>query len=164
MVPPAAVAETRAYLRVDGAGEDALVAQLLRGACTVCEGFTGQAVIAREIVQTVRVTGGWQRLGRTPVRGVLAVADAAGIALPVDAYAIDIDASGDGWVRVDGLRAGRVTVTFRVGIAEDWDGVPDALRHGIVRLAAHLYTRSEDAAPPAAVTALWRPFRRMRLR
>jgi hypothetical protein len=47
--------------------------------------------------------------------------------------------------------------------------LPAALRHGILRLAAHFYThRASEGAPggepPAAVTALWRPYRRLRLR
>jgi uncharacterized phiE125 gp8 family phage protein len=52
-------------------------------------------------------------------------------------------------------------------MATDPNGLPEALRHGIVRLAAHLYSHrdeAEQAGPPAAVTALWRPWRRLRLR
>jgi len=43
--------------------------------------------------------------------------------------------------------------------------LPEPLRQGIVRLAAHLYTvRGEaEAPPPACVAALWRPWRRLRL-
>jgi uncharacterized phiE125 gp8 family phage protein len=51
-------------------------------------------------------------------------------------------------------------------MAPDWTGLPEALRQGVVRLAAHFYTHrtaAEDEGPPAAVTALWRPWRRMRL-
>jgi hypothetical protein len=48
-----------------------------------------------------------------------------------------------------------------------WSEVPEALRQGMVRLAAHLYAhrdREEGAGPPAAVTALWRLWRRLGLR
>lgn len=47
----------------------------------------------------------------------------------------------------------------------DWSALPEALRHGVIRLAAHLYRDGDGAAaaPPAAVAALWRPWRRMRL-
>jgi uncharacterized phiE125 gp8 family phage protein len=62
---------------------------------------------------------------------------------------------------------GRLVVRFAAGMAVDWDTLPDGLRHGIVRLAAHLF-RQRDAnevlpAPPAAVAALWSPWRRLRL-
>lgn len=94
---------------------------------------------------------------------------AAGAAFPIAGgqHAIDIDANGEGWVRVTNAgEARRVRVSYRAGMAAEWAGLPDALRHGIVRLAAHLYTHraaAADEAPPAAVTALWRPFRRMRI-
>lgn len=51
-------------------------------------------------------------------------------------------------------------------LESDWSALPEALRHGVIRLAAHLYREGEGAAaaaPPAAVAALWRPWRRMRL-
>lgn len=52
-------------------------------------------------------------------------------------------------------------------LPEEWDDVPQALRHGTIRLAAHLYRRRDDeadsATPPASVAALWRPWRRLHL-
>lgn len=48
----------------------------------------------------------------------------------------------------------------------DWAAVPPALNEGIIRFAAHLYRERDaagDAAPPAAVAALWRPWRELRL-
>ena len=60
--------------------------------------------------------------------------------------------------------AGAVRVTYRAGLAADWARVPEPLALGLVRLAGHLWTvRDGDAAPPAAVAALWSPWRRMRL-
>ena len=91
--------------------------------------------------------------------------------LEATAFAIDIDRGGDGWVRLTApgeLR--RIRVGYEAGVAGAWADLPAALRHGILRLAAHLYThrageggRGTDE-PPAAVAALWRPFRRLRLR
>jgi uncharacterized phiE125 gp8 family phage protein len=63
--------------------------------------------------------------------------------------------------------AGRVAVRFTAGLAPDWAALPEALRHGVLRLAAHQYRQREgdqqSALPPAAVAALWRPWRRLRL-
>lgn len=83
--------------------------------------------------------------------------------LAVDAYAIDIDRNGDGWVRVG--QRGTVRIAYRAGIAADGTGVPEAVRLGIIRLAGEYYAQRDGAAtaPPAAVSALWRPWRRMRL-
>ncbi|MCI4589849.1 hypothetical protein MOK15_07065 [Sphingobium sp. BYY-5] len=166
----ASLAELKAYLRIETGGEDAVLAGLLRSAATLCEQFVGQWLVARDVRETVAGDGGWQRLSARPVLGIESVAavDADGVseALPVGGYAIDIDAAGDGWVR--STRAGDrrvLAVSYRAGMASEMNGLPEALRQGIVRLAADHYLArgTESAAPPAVVSALWRPFRRMRL-
>jgi hypothetical protein len=50
-------------------------------------------------------------------------------------------------------------------MADDENGVPEPIRQGVLRLVAHMFTdRDGDGGePPAAVTALWRPYRRLRL-
>lgn len=45
---------------------------------------------------------------------------------------------------------------------ESWAAVPPPVAHGMVVLAAHLFeNRGRDDEPPAAVAALWRPYRRL---
>jgi uncharacterized phiE125 gp8 family phage protein len=171
VLPEAAMAEAKAYLRIVGTDEDALVARLMRSAAELCEQFTGQVLIARAFTELLAAPAAWARLGATPVRAISGVealsAEGAAVPLAAVAYAIDIDANGDGWVRVtDAGAAKRVRVSFEAGMASQWSGVPETLRQGTVRLAAHLYTKrdaADDIGPPAAVTALWRPWRRMRL-
>ena len=167
-----AVEEAKSYLRIESEEEDALLAGLIRAATGLCEGFTGQALIVREVREAIPAASDWRRLVRTPVRAISAVerltADGVAVALPVDGYAIDIDANGDGWVRTTAQAgATRALVTYQAGLATDWNGVPEPVRQGIVRLAAHLFTHrdaADDGGPPAAVAALWRPWRRMRLK
>lgn len=168
---PIALAELKAFLRVTMSDEDALLAGLARGAADLCEAFTGRALIGRAVEQAMAASSAWARLGAAPVLSIEGVAalgeDGEASPLAAAAFAIDIDAAGDGWVRVlDAGGAKRVLVSYRAGMAADPNGLPEALRHGIVRLAAHLYTHRDEAdqAPPAAVTALWRPWRRLRLR
>ncbi|WP_246524814.1 head-tail connector protein [Sphingobium phenoxybenzoativorans] len=164
-----AVAQVKAYLRIDSNGEDALTEELLRAALAHAEAFTGQVTLTRAGVATMPVAERWTRLPVTPVRSIGALrgipAEGSVFTLPVGSHAIDIDASGDGWVRVTTPgSAGRVEVPLVAGMAEDWDGLPEGLRQGVVRLAAHMFTDRDGLnAPPAAVTALWRPWRRMRL-
>lgn len=84
--------------------------------------------------------------------------------------------SSTGWTitssirfRVGAAGAGgaRLQVEYRAGIATDWMGVPEPLRQGVLRLTAYLYAQRGEAGapgqgdPPAAVAALWRPYRRM---
>lgn len=180
---PAALTEAKAFLRVDGASEDALIGALVATACALCEAFIGQMLIARGVTETVAAGAGWTRLGRTPVLSVTGVAEVgaggAATAVPAGEHGVDIDADGDGWVRAggafvappyasgaDGRRVLRVS--YRAGLAADWTAVPAALRQGVVRLVAHLYAHRDamghagtGGEPPAAVAALWRTYRRM---
>ena len=142
---------------------------MTRAATELCEAFTGRLLIAREVEEVLPATRRWARLGVRPVRSIGAVsalaADGTASALPSHAYAIDVDAAGDGWVRLTAPSdAKRVRVGYVAGLADDGNAVPEALRQGIVRLAAHMYARGDESGmPPAAITALWRPWRRLRL-
>lgn len=160
------VDDAKAYLRLETAHEDALIERLVASARSLCEAFLGQLLIRREVIETLPASGAWQRLAASPVAAIDAVvalaADGTTSALPVGGFAIDIDPAGDGWVRVGG--GGRVRVTYRAGLAEDAEGVPAAIGQGVTRLVAHLHAHRDDTAePPAAIAALWRPFRRLRL-
>jgi uncharacterized phiE125 gp8 family phage protein len=169
--PPEAVAEAKALLRVALADEDDLIAALMAAAVELCEQFTRQVMLARVFTETLCAAPQWQRLSATPVRSISGVealtVDGSAVALGPEAYAIDIDANGDGWVRVTAPGAARrVRVAYQAGLAAEWSKLPEALRHGTLRLAAFLYAHRDagaEAGPPAAVTALWRPWRRMRL-
>jgi uncharacterized phiE125 gp8 family phage protein len=111
-------------------------------------------------------------LSAGPVQGIDAVAslDEAGTAtaLAGESFAAGVDAGGEGWVQLlASVDAPRLRVSYRAGMAVDWNGVPEMLRHGIIRLAAQYYLRrdgSETIEIPTAVTALWRPWRRLRLK
>lgn len=168
--PGASLGELKDYLRITGNGEDVLLEALLLSATGLCEQFVGQWLMIGEARETVRADGGWQRLAARPVIAVLGVdavtPDGEAEALPVEDYAVDIDAAGDGWVRVHPAGERRVAaVRYRAGLAEAPEGLPGAIRQGIVRLAAeHFSARGgEMLSPPAVVSALWRPWRRMRL-
>jgi uncharacterized phiE125 gp8 family phage protein len=158
--------EAKAYLRVETDAEDAQIEAMITAARETCEGFVGGPLVRRELTATVAGGGSWQRLEAAPVWAIGAVeaVDATGTATPLaaDSYAIDIDARGEGWVRAPGDM--RVRVSYQAGLAADAAAVPESIAQGVIRLAAHLYTVRDTAqAPPAAVTALWRPWRRMRI-
>jgi uncharacterized phiE125 gp8 family phage protein len=167
---PVALAELKAFLRISVSDEDALLAGLTRAAVDLCEAFTGRALIDRAVEEMVAASTARTRLSAGPVRGIDGVASVneAGAAteLAAEAFAAEMDAHGEGWVWLRGtVAAKRLRVTYRAGLAVDWNGVPEMLRHGIIRLAAVYYLRRGEAGGvemPAAVTALWRPWRRLR--
>lgn len=171
--PAAAIADARdaakLHLRVSGTGEDAALEAHAAAALALCEAFTGRALIVRDWTGLVPATRCWQRLAAAPVTAITGVtglgADGAGFALASDAYAIDVDANGEGWVRVTAPgAAGRAEVAYSAGMAADYSGLPAPITQGAVLLIGHFFDgRAAREAPPAAVAALWRPWRRMRL-
>jgi uncharacterized phiE125 gp8 family phage protein len=154
--------EAKAYLRLETGQEDALIAGLVASATGVAEAYLGMPLIRRETADVLAADGRWRRLRTAPVHAITAVTDAEGAPLPARAYAIDIDPAGEGWVRASG--AGRARVTYVAGGSASAAEVPPAIAQGVIRLTAHLYANRDEAAPPpAAVAALWRPHRRLRL-
>ncbi len=159
--------DARAHLRITGNAEDELIERLAATALALAEAFTGRAWIAREWTEIRRANGAWTVLEAAPVLAIdlVEAIDVDGVAtsLPPDAHAIDIDADGAGWVRVTGDTA-RVRVTYQAGVAADWASLPAPVAQGVLLLIAHLFgDRGGADAPPAAVAALWRPWRQMRL-
>ncbi|RYY47821.1 MAG: hypothetical protein EOP59_00350 [Sphingomonadales bacterium] len=171
--PPAALAAARdaakAHMRVLGADEDTLIATYAASALALAEAFAGRALILREWNAMLSVSPRWQALAMTGVAAITSVsglsADGDTFALASDAYAIDVDADHVGWVRTTAPgAAGRIAVTYQAGLAADWGTLPAPIAQGVVLLVAHLFEqRDRGGAPPAAVSALWRPWRRMRL-
>ncbi|MDT0576527.1 phage head-tail connector protein [Croceicoccus sp. F390] len=176
-LPAAALAELKQWLGINTMREDALLFQLLVAALDICEGYTGVSLIERDFeeMHAARAPfspGGWQEVSTRPVQQVVSVTgvhgDGTREVLAQSAFRSEIDANGVGRFRItEAGGATRVSVRYRAGMVTDWASLPEALRHGIVRLAAH-HHRSRDAAdasvaPPLAVTALWQPWRRMRL-
>lgn len=170
-VPLAALEELKSWLAITTSGDDAALTGALEAALAMCEAFTGQLPLVTTLEERLRPSGAWQALATRPVQAIGPVEslalDGARSAMASEAYAIDIDADAVGRVRF-AASGGRdlALVTFDAGLASDWASLPDGLRHGLVRLAAALYRAREDEAPqapPAAVAALWRPYRRLRV-
>lgn len=162
----AALPELKDWLRLESGTDDAALARVLAAALAHAEEFCGQVVLQRAGIESVRAGAEWRRLVATPlvsISSALKLADdGSAVALGLADYAIDRDGSGDAYVRlVQG--SGVVELHLVAGLAASWAGLPDGLRQGVLRLAAHLFIEREADGPPAIVAALWRPWRRMRL-
>lgn len=92
--------DLKAYLKISLTDEDDALTDLLRTASEAAERFLGQLVVARSVDEVLPAGSGWRTLAIRPVRSITAVtgipAEGAEFALPVENYAIDIDAGGVG--------------------------------------------------------------------
>lgn len=168
--PIVTMSEAQAYVRIETGEEEALLAGLIRTASGLCEAFINQVVIARAFDCDLPGSGAWERIPITPIRSItdVTVVDSSGAETPLAPpdYTLDIDYAADGWVRLRQPQSlTRLRVSGTAGMADDENGVPEPIRQGVLRLVAHLFTARDgtDGEPPAAVTALWRSYRRMRL-
>ncbi|ABC64894.1 head-tail connector protein [Erythrobacter litoralis] len=163
--------ELKHWLAITRSDEDASLEALIRSALETCEAFTGSLPIAASVEEIHPARRDWQGLYTCPVQAITQTegipAEGARIAFAPGDYEIEIDADGRGLFRLlKPSAAGRIAVRFSAGLAPDWESLPDGLRHGILRLAAHNFRTRESADgpnPPAAVAALWRPWRRLRV-
>lgn len=172
VLPASALAELKQWLGITTAHDDALLGALLRAALDMCEAFTGQMPIEAGCEEVLAARGGWLALSTCPVQSVTTLEalarDGTRSAIAASGYELELEADGAAKVRL--LHPGtptRVAVGFTAGLAPDWDSLPDSLRQGVLRLAAYQHRERDSgasgASPPAAVAALWRPWRRMRL-
>lgn len=169
---PAALSEVKAWLGIATSRDDAELTALLMAALELCEGFTGTMPLQAGCEEVLIASADWQTLSTRPVQsvtGLSAIAtDGTRTTLAGTDYEFDLDADGTGKVRLRRpLSQSRIAVRFTAGLSPDWGSLPDAIHHGILRLAAHQHRGRDDArvspTPPAVVAALWRPWRRMRL-
>ncbi len=166
-----ALIEAKALLRLETIDEEALLAAQLRTALELAEDFTGSVwlaatyrekrALAREIVLQKRP---FQLL--TAVR--LLYANGSEVAL--DPTQITTQSSDHGEVMLSmpvvAMDGRDVVISYRAGAYSDWTYLPDGLRMGVLRMAAHLFTWRDDALSvgvPGAVAALWRPYKQLRL-
>ncbi|HVM38281.1 MAG TPA: hypothetical protein VM265_07840 [Sphingomicrobium sp.] len=168
--PIVSLGEAQAFVRIETGEEEALLAGLIRTASALCEAFINQAIIERPFSIDLPASAGWQRLEILPVRSIDRVeamaSDGSSELLPPEAHSVDVDSSGQGWVKIAAPASiRRVRVSGTAGMADHPNQVPEPIRQGVLRLVAHLFASRDGGGgePPAAVTALWRPYRRMQL-
>ena len=161
--------EARAFLRVDPAEEDPSLAAAIRAAIVHAEHFTRTVLIRRPARETICASSGWHGLCLAPVVAVTGVTgislEGVRAVLPPDAWLTKPGSQGEAYVRI--LSAGTASqaeIACIVGLSECWADLPESLRLGILRLAAHFHSHRDaacDAGPPAAARALLLPWRRM---
>lgn len=167
---PVSLNEARNWLRLGATIDDAVVAQLVRAATNICEAFIGRWLIVRAGEESLPLCAGAVELGARPMVAVdqvaLVAADGTATALEPDAWRAVIARDGTARLTIHAPGdATRVRVGYRAGMADTPNGIPEAIRQGVVRMTQYLHDARDGsgAAPPAAIAALWQPWRRLTL-
>jgi uncharacterized phiE125 gp8 family phage protein len=167
---PLTLAEAKAWLRVDGAEEDALILHCLASARRQVEALSGQRLITqrwRVVLDAANLPAGPLPLPFSPLQAVeaLSLTQADGSTATPDAASWRHDDAGL-WL-APGLTAHSLVLTLRLGYGDAAAAVPEPLLHAVRLLLARAFEQRGDgegeAALPAAVPGLLAPFRRLRL-
>ena len=171
----------KTWLAISGARDDVLLTDLLISALRLCEGFIGSFPLLTTLREDLAASTQRQKFVSHPITAIAAVEavgqDNSRRALAPGDYVVETAFDGTATIRLAAaLPEPRIAVTMKAGLAPDWATLDPALRQGIIRLAAHYYRERDYAEreagargtlptgiPPAAVTALWQPWRRLRL-
>ena len=166
-----ALEELKRWLAISRSGEDALLIDLLGSSLALCEAFTGQVPVEQVFQEQVTPTSGVHHLTTRPVQSLVSAElvqqGGARVALEDSEFAFESDAAGLACLELSKDLEGRaVALSVRAGIATDWASLPSALKQGAIRLAAYYYRERDSqrtTPPPASITALWRPWRAIRI-
>ncbi|MGO4525592.1 head-tail connector protein [Microvirga sp. 2MCAF35] len=178
-VEPIALAEMKAYLRVDDddGTQDDLIAGLVKAARLMVEAASRRILIEQRwrVVLDRWPAGGTILLPLSPVIAVdgIKITDASGDASDIPASAFEVDVLSD-LPRItvnDAPQPGKlrngISIELRAGYGTAPEAVPATLKLAIRILVAHWFENRGDAIgeqilPPEAL-ALVAPFQRMRL-
>ena len=170
-----ALADLKSWLGIARPDEDSLLVELLHASVALCEAFTGQAPLVQTVEERLATVQGRRPLRSRPIQEFvtleLIAQDGTRSPVPASGFSFVLDDSQGAWLELNRTLEGQaVVVRIAAGIAADWASLPDALKQGVIRMAAyHHRDRDRDSAatrgapPPASVAALWRPWRIMRL-
>lgn len=169
---PVTLEAVRGWLRLgEQQGEDRLLTDLIAAATGLCEAFIGQAIYVRGAEWRGQMVAGGLAMA-LPLRPFVALDEVARLdgedelPLGAESYALMVEADGCAKLRLKaGFGVWPMVVRYRAGMAAAPEMVPEALRHGILRMVLHLYETRDGTSgagamgPPAAVAALWQPWR-----
>jgi uncharacterized phiE125 gp8 family phage protein len=169
----AALVEFKKWLGITRPDEDEMLTQLLEASLAMCEAFTGQMPLSQTVEERLPTQAGRYPLTSHPIQSLtsaeLIAQDGTRSALDPDSYRFALQDASMASVELPMTLEGQaVAMRVNAGIASDWEALPAPLKQGVVRLAAYHYRdRDRDGSrslpPPASVTALWRPWRLVRL-
>lgn len=171
VISAAPLAEIKSYLRLETADDDALLATLFRSALALAEDFLGEILLTsswREVRSGVLTF----TLAQAPFQSltVMSLTDANGLVTQIDPRTVTIDLTDHTeallTLAMSPPDRSRLTIDYVAGRASEWNSLPEPIRLGILRQTVHLYAHRDepsDVGIALAATALWRPYKRLRL-
>lgn len=168
-VEPVSLGEAQTFLKIEDERDAARIEALVRTSREACELFLGFALVSRTVRLRSTIMGPRFYLSSGPVQQLEGISAFQGVneTLYDPADFPVLEQNGRAYLEVPGLALGLLLqVDYTIGLGPDWNAVPEAIRQGILRLVAHQYEQRSDphvAALPHAVTALWQPYRKLRL-
>lgn len=173
---PLALAEAKAFLRVDISDDDDLITALITAARSAVEARTRRALITQtwRLVRDAWPDDGRIRVTPAPLQALVAarVYDVDGTAQAIDSEAFVADTAGSelsfmAWsLPAPGREAAGIELDLRVGYGDAAANVPEPLRLAMRLLIAHWYENRgvvalnvTAAQLPAGVAALIAPYR-----
>ncbi len=176
-VSGSALAELKSWLGISRSNEDELLVSLLQASLEMCDAFTGQAPLSQLVEERLPAHAGHHSLSSRPINSIVSAEvlaqDGTVTALDASDFDLEFRAVSNACFRLfNDVEGQAISLKVRVGIAPNWETVPAGIKQGLIRLAAFQYRdRDRTGTPsnkatvsPASVTALWRPWRTMRLR
>jgi len=170
-----ALSDLKAWLGINRPNEDELLIGLLDTALATCEAFIGKAPLLQLVEERLEPCAGQSVLLSQPVSALvgaeLVAQDGSRTALDPGDFEFVIDASGCASFNLFADAEGQaIAVRVQAGLSAVWDDLPAPLKQGMIRLSAFQY-RDRDrpggskssSLPPASVSALWRPWRAVRI-
>lgn len=160
---PVSIATVKAFLRVDGTTDDALLTSLIKAAAETGEGLARRAFITQTLEMTLDA---WPedyvlRLLRPRLQSVTSVKylDEDGVEATWTDYTVDAK-SEPGVLVFDSLPSvaladsGAVTVRFVAGYGTEMD-VPERIKNAILFLVAYWYENRNLGAVPASIRSMF---------
>lgn len=176
---PIALAQAKAFLKVDDEAEDALIETLIASARMHVEGITGKALIEQSwrLVLEAFPASGVVRLPVSPLLEVTAITVTSEDAESEELSLEGLTGQGDQLVvpktilsRAFSPQRGGIEIDYKAGFGSDADDVPADIKQAMLGLIAHWYefrdaviTAGTWAIVPNGFDALVSRYKRVRL-
>lgn len=164
---PVTLAETKLFLRIDAANEDALINKLISTATIICEKYTGKTLITKKYIAAFEdYLLSDTILPRGPVQSIdsISLIDKDGGATLVDSSLYSLNDVSDRLILNNSLISFKIEVLYNTGFGANVSDIPVELQQGILTHIARMYdSRCGDFSLPKSSIDLYNSHRAVRI-